>query len=90
MHAPGYRRLRMNDEVDRAKDLMIYKDPRNHSYYRMENGRSAANNPIDVRKIRTWLRNPADGRVEGRRSGHPEALASRSVRPYFGEDLVMK
>ena len=81
---------RYNDEVDRAEDLVIYKDPRNHSYYRMENGRSAVNNPIDIRKIWTWLRNPADGRVEGRQSGHPEAIASRTVRPYFGEDLVIE
>ena len=83
MHAPGYRRLRMNDEVDRAKDLMIYKDARNHSYYRMENGRSAANNPIDVRKIRTWLRNPADGRVEG-----PPIRPSGSISQPLREALL--
>ncbi len=81
---------RYNDEVDRCEALMIYKDPRAHNYYKNDAGRSAANCPIDVRKIWTWLRDPADGRAEGRRWGDPEALASRTVRPYFGEDLVME
>jgi 4-hydroxyacetophenone monooxygenase len=80
---------RYNDQVDRAEALMIYKDPRAHNYYKNESGRSAANCPIDVRKIWTWLRNPADGRANGRQSGDPEAIHS-PVRPYFGEDLVIE
>jgi 4-hydroxyacetophenone monooxygenase len=81
---------RYNDEVDRAEALMIYKDPRAHNYYKNDSGRSAANNPIDIRKIWTWLRNPLDGHVNGELSGDPEATASRAVRPYFREDLVVE
>jgi 4-hydroxyacetophenone monooxygenase len=81
---------RYNDEVDRAEALMIYKDPRAHNYYKNDSGRSAANNPIDIRKIWTWLRNPLDGRVNGEQSGDPEAIASRVVRPYFREDLIVE
>ena len=80
---------RYNDEVDRAEELMVYKDPRAHNYYKNDSGRSAANNPIDIRKIWTWLRNPLDGRVNGEQSGDPEAMASPVVRPYFREDLVV-
>ncbi len=81
---------RYNDEVDRAEALMVYKDPRAHNYYKNDSGRSAANNPIDIRKIWTWLRNPLDGRVNGEQSGDPEAIASPVVRPYFREDLVVE
>jgi 4-hydroxyacetophenone monooxygenase len=81
---------RYNDEVDRAEALMVYKDPRAHNYYKNDSGRSAANNPIDIRKIWTWLRNPLDGRVNGEQSGDPEAIASPIVRPYFREDLLVE
>jgi 4-hydroxyacetophenone monooxygenase len=80
---------RYNDELDRYEAMMIYKDKRANNYYQNESGRSACNCPIDVRKIWTWLRNPADGRTEGR-PGDPEAIANKSVRPYFGEDLVLE
>jgi 4-hydroxyacetophenone monooxygenase len=73
---------RYNAEVDRAEELMIYKDPRAHNYYTNESGRSATNCPIDVRRIWAWLRNPAAVR--------PDAGAGAGVRPYFGEDLVME
>jgi 4-hydroxyacetophenone monooxygenase len=81
---------RYNDEVDRAEALMMYKDPRAHNYYKNDSGRSAANNPVDIRKIWTWLRNPLDGRVNGQQSGDPEAKASPLVRPYFREDLLVE
>jgi 4-hydroxyacetophenone monooxygenase len=81
---------RYNDEVDRAEALMMYKDPRANNYYKNDSGRSAANNPIDIRKIWTWLRNPLDGRVNGEQSGDPEAIASLVVRPHFREDLVVE
>ncbi len=80
---------RYNGEVDRAEALMIYKDPRAHNYYKNESGRSAANCPIDVRKIWTWLRNPAGGRADRGQPGDAEAIDS-PVKPYFGEDLVME
>jgi len=81
---------RYNDELDRAEMLMMYKDPRAHNYYKNDSGRSAANNPIDIRKIWNWLRNPLDGRVNAEQSGDPEAIASSVVRPYFREDLLVE
>lgn len=81
---------RYNDEVDKAEAQMIYKDPRAHNYYKNDSGRSAANNPIDIRKIWTWLRDPLDGKVNSKRAGDPEALASPTVRPYFQEDLLLE
>jgi 4-hydroxyacetophenone monooxygenase len=80
---------RYNNEVDRAEALMIYKDSRAHNYYKNDSGRSAANNPIDIRKIWTWLRDPLDGKVSDQRSGDPEALGSQTVRPFFDEDLLL-
>jgi 4-hydroxyacetophenone monooxygenase len=80
---------RYNDELDRYEAMMIYKDPRAKNYYRNESGRSATNCPIDIRKIWTWLRNPAAGHLEGR-SGDAEAIANPFVRPYFGEDLLVE
>lgn len=81
---------RYNDEVDKAEALMIYKDARAHNYYKNDSGRSAANNPIDIRKIWTWLRDPLDGKTNAMGTGDPEALASRTVRPYFHEDLLVE
>jgi 4-hydroxyacetophenone monooxygenase len=81
---------RYNEEVDRAEALMIYKDLRAHNYYKNDSGRSAANNPIDIRKIWTWLRNPLDGSANADQSGDSEATVSRSVRPYFAEDLIVQ
>jgi 4-hydroxyacetophenone monooxygenase len=79
---------RYNAELDRDEALMIYKDRRAQNYYTNESGRSATNCPVDIRKIWTWLRDPArSGSRAG--SGDPEALASKRVRPYFGEDLVV-
>ncbi|HVN91431.1 MAG TPA: NAD(P)/FAD-dependent oxidoreductase [Candidatus Binataceae bacterium] len=82
--------LRYNEEVDRAEALMIYKDPRAHNYYKNDSGRSAANNPIDIRKIWAWLRNPLNGKAHGQQIGDPEALANRNVRPYFQADLIIE
>jgi 4-hydroxyacetophenone monooxygenase len=80
---------RYNSELDRYEAMMIYKDPRANNYYKNESGRSACNCPIDVRKIWTWLRNPAGG-ADGKQLGDPEAIASPVVRPYFGEDLLLE
>jgi len=80
---------RFNAELDRDEALMIYKDRRADNYYTNTSGRSATNCPVDIRKIWTWLRDPTrSGRSDG--SGDPEALASRVVRPYVGEDLVLE
>ena len=61
---------------------MIDKDPRANNYYTNQSGRSATNCPIDIRKIWTWLRDPAAGHVDGtiRRSG--------GVRQSLGEAVL--
>jgi 4-hydroxyacetophenone monooxygenase len=76
-----------NDEVDRNEATMMYKDPRARNYYTNKFGRSATNMPIDLRKMWTWLRDPAQNWPK---NGDAEALAHKSIRPYFGEDLVVE
>ena len=50
-----------------------------NTYYKNKHGRSAANNPIDIRRIWAWTRDPA---------GTP-SQADRAIDPYFGRDLVL-
>jgi 4-hydroxyacetophenone monooxygenase len=82
---------RFNAELDRCEAIMLYKDPRAHSYYQNAHGRSAANNPIDVRRVWHWLRNPARRPLPGSVAPHameypcPEQVTR--IRPFFGEDL---
>jgi hypothetical protein len=59
-----------------------YKDPRASNYYKNEFGRSAANCPIDGGWMWNWLRSPT-----GRRDDTPERAG---VKPFFGEDLIVK
>jgi len=83
---------RYNAELDLDESRMIYKDPRAHNYYTNQSGRSAVNCPVDIRKIWTWLRDPATApaaRGGPDVPGDPEAIASETIRPYFGEDLVV-
>ena len=69
---------------------MIYKDPRAHNYYKNESGRSAANCPIDVRKIWTWLRDPAGGQAEGRPvCGGRQFRREAVLRRRFADGLSM-
>jgi len=75
--ADGY--ARYNAEVDRCEARMLYADPRVNTYYRNEHGRSAANNPIDIRRIWAWTRDPV----------HGEGGTDRCIEPYFGKDLVV-
>ena len=66
----------------------MYADPRVHTYYRNEFGRSATNNPIDIRRIWTWLQDPASRHlVNGKPINH---LADSAVRARFGDDLVIE
>jgi 4-hydroxyacetophenone monooxygenase len=74
----GYERY--NGELDRCEARMLYADPRVNSYYRNRQGRSAVNNPIDIRRIWSWTRDP---------SGTPGASADSCIEPYFGKDLVV-
>jgi 4-hydroxyacetophenone monooxygenase len=72
---------RYNAELDRCESRMMYSDPRVNTYYRTRHGRSAANNPIDIRRIWAWTLDPSGG------SRHP---SDPCIRPYFGEDLVVE
>ena len=71
---------RYNAELDRCEARMMYADPRVNSYYRNEHGRSAANNPIDIRRIWAWTRDP---------TARPRNATDSCVVPCFGEDLVV-
>ena len=65
------------DEADRN---MIYMDPRANNYYQ-HGGRSCVNGPIDIRRMWRWLNDPA---------GAPSTETDAGLRPYFGEDLVVR
>ena len=70
-------------EVDRCEARMLYADHRVTTYYKNAFGRSAANNPIDIRRIWNWTRNPAPA-VQGEAIGRDDV-----IRPHFGEDLMV-
>jgi 4-hydroxyacetophenone monooxygenase len=72
---------RYNAELDRCEARMMYSDPRVNTYYRTEHQRSAANNPIDIRRIWSWTRDP---------SGRAGRSSDPCIQPYFGEDLVLE
>jgi 4-hydroxyacetophenone monooxygenase len=72
---------RFNDELDRSEARMIYKDSRANNYYKNSFGRSAVNGPIDIRRMWHWLRDP---------SAPPPHETAPGIRPYFGEDLVVR
>jgi len=78
---------RYNHELDRQELHKIYRDPRVRNYYTNEHGRSAGNSPFDVRVMWAWLRRPEDHRGEPRR---PDLVGTGSVRPHFGEDLIVE
>jgi 4-hydroxyacetophenone monooxygenase len=72
---------RYNAELDRCESRMLYSDPRVNTYYRNQHGRSAVNNPIDIRRIWSWTCDPTR---KSRRSSDP------CIQPYFGEDLLVE
>jgi 4-hydroxyacetophenone monooxygenase len=59
---------------------MIYMDARANNYYQ-HHGRSCVNGPLDIRRMWRWLNDPA---------GTPPAESDAGLRPYFGEDLVVR
>jgi 4-hydroxyacetophenone monooxygenase len=86
----AYRRY--NRIVDHAEQLMVWVDPRARNYYQNEFGRSSANNPLDMRLLWHWLRDPT-----GRRAGDGGAPVDGSlleqyeaIAPRFGEDLSVE
>ncbi len=74
---------RYNDALDAAEATKVYADPRVISYFKNGHGRSAVNNPLDVRLFWGWLLDPAaEERVIA-----PQPVPS--VKPQFGEDLIL-
>jgi 4-hydroxyacetophenone monooxygenase len=73
-------------EVDACEAKMVYSDPRVTTYYKNAFGRSAANNPIDIRRIWGWMRNPAPSEATG--AAPAAAEADTAIQPRFGADLV--
>jgi 4-hydroxyacetophenone monooxygenase len=73
---------RYNGELDQVEVTKVWRDARAHNYFTNEFGRSSANMPFDVRETWKWMRDPA-----GR--GEVESGPRASIRPYFGEDLVV-
>jgi 4-hydroxyacetophenone monooxygenase len=72
---------RYNVELDKCEKKMMYSDPRVNTYYRNESGRSAVNNPIDIRRIWGWTHDP---------SGKAPPNADHAIEPYFGQDLIVE
>jgi 4-hydroxyacetophenone monooxygenase len=72
---------RYNAEVDRCEARMMYSDPRVNTYYRTPHGRSAVNNPIDIRRIWWWTHDPV---------GEPAQNVDAGIQPHFGRDLVVE
>ena len=81
---------RYNNELDRQESLKIYKDPRANNYYQNEHGRSAANSPFDVRQMWNWLRRPEVHHGTATQHDDGAAAGGASVRPHFGEDLLVE
>lgn len=67
--------------LDTEDRKMVYMDPRAQNYYRNEQGRSAVNGPIDIRRMWRWMNDPA---------GTPPKETDAGLRPFFGEDLVVR
>jgi 4-hydroxyacetophenone monooxygenase len=73
---------RYNNELDLVEVTKVWRDTRAHNYFTNEFGRSSANMPFDVRETWRWLRDPTN-------PGEPGDGSRTSIRPYFGEDLVV-
>jgi 4-hydroxyacetophenone monooxygenase len=76
-------------EVDRGEAKMLYSDSRVTTYYKNAFGRSAANNPIDIRSIWRWTRNPAPSEATGPAAAQGSSDVDAAIRPRFGEDLIV-
>jgi 4-hydroxyacetophenone monooxygenase len=76
---------RYNNELDRQEALKIYTDPRVNNYYKNEHRAFGGQLPVR-RATDVELASPT-GRPRRRRR---RADQSASVRPHFGEDLVVE
>jgi hypothetical protein len=71
-----------------AEDTRIYARAGVKNYTTNEYGRLAGNCPFDARKMWAWFRDPTGRHAE--RAPGESINASSHVRPYFGQDLVVK
>ena len=71
---------RYNHVLDEVESKAIYKDPRVANYYQNEHGRSCVNGPIDIRRMWSWLRDPA---------GPAQEKTDADLKPWFGGDLMV-
>jgi 4-hydroxyacetophenone monooxygenase len=76
---------RYNNELDQAETRKMYSHELVTNYYKNDHGRSACNCPFDGRKMWDWLRDPSG---EHAKSGTSINVGS-SVRPFFGQDLIV-
>jgi len=67
---------RYNAELDRAETFKVYRDPRANNYWTTGAGRSASQQPFDVRLVWSWLRSP-DGSHRYRRTIGPSTGKAR-------------
>ena len=79
---------RYNKELDEAEGTRIYAGAGVKNYFTNEYGRSAGNCPFDARKMWAWFRDPTGRHAE--RAPGESINANSHVRPYFGQDLVVK
>jgi 4-hydroxyacetophenone monooxygenase len=83
---------RYNAEVDRIEKLRTYMDRRVRNYYQNDFGRSSGMMSIDVRLFWHWLRSPV-GRLPATELPPLEGElreVEQTIRPYFGQDLVIE
>ena len=59
---------------------MIYMDQHANNYCQYD-GRSCVNGPLDIRRMWRWMNDPA---------GTPPVESDAGLRPYFGEDLLIR
>jgi hypothetical protein len=79
---------RYNDEVDKEEVHKVYSHTGLTNYYTSEYGRSPGNCPFDGRKLWEWYRDPT-GRYAA--NAPSESInADSSVRPYFGQDIIVE
>jgi 4-hydroxyacetophenone monooxygenase len=82
--------VRYNDALDEAQATKVYLDPRAHTYWQTEFGRSAINGAFDARLLWEWLRDPRDPERATSRADEDQIMRMRDlISPYLGRDLLL-
>jgi len=83
---------RYNDALDKVAATKVYMDPRAHSYFRNEFGRSATNGAFDARLLWEWLRDPRQpADAVGENVDEEEVMKMRGIiNPHFDHDLMLR